>query len=257
MTAGTIDVVYHSGVAQIFLKRPAKRNALDRPMLEATVAALKAFDKDSCIRAIVISGDPCAFAAGADIGSLAEVSAIELYQSGFSELWDEVAIIKKPIIAAVSGYALGGGFELALICDIVVCTRDAIFGLPETGIGTIPGAGGTQRLVRAVGKSMAMEMILSGRRLNAEEAVRSGIASSMVEPEELEATAIKIARRICAASPVALELAKRAVLQSFETSLSAGVKYERSLSALIAASDDRAEGMKAFAEKRTPDFGGR
>lgn len=185
MTAGTIDVIHHQGVVQIILRRPAKRNALDRPMLEAIVAALKACDQDASIRVMFISGDSRAFAAGADIGSLAEANAIELYQSGFSELWDEVATIKKPIIAAVSGYALGGGFELALLCDIVVCTRDAVFGLPETGIGTIPGAGGTQRLVRAVGKSMAMEMILTGRWLDAEEAVWYGIASSIVEMPNL------------------------------------------------------------------------
>lgn len=256
MTQGSIRILRHDAVGEIVLDRPAKRNALDRPMLEALVSALRLFDLDDTIRAIVISGEPRAFAAGADIGSLADAGPIELYQSGFSELWDEVATIAKPLIAAVTGYALGGGLELALICDIVVCETGAVFGLPETGIGTIPGAGGTQRLVRAVGKSMAMEMIMAGRRLDADEACRFGIASSIAAQGEAGMMARTLAGRIALASPTALAVAKQAVLQSFEMPLSAGIRYERSLSALMAASQDRAEGMRAFADKRKPTFKG-
>lgn len=256
MSAGTVRILRHGPVGQLVLNRAAKRNALDRPMLEALVTALRGFDADPAIRAVVISGDARAFAAGADIGDLASAGVIELYQSGFSELWDAVALIQKPLVAAVAGYVLGGGLELALICDIVVCEEGAVFGLPETGIGTLPGAGGTQRLVRAVGKSMAMEMILAGRRLDAAEALSFGIASTLAARGEADAAALAMAARIATASPTALGVAKQAVLQSFETPLSAGIRYERTLSALMAASADRAEGMRAFAEKRKPDFKG-
>jgi enoyl-CoA hydratase len=173
-------------------------------------------------------------------------------------MWDDVAAIAKPLIAAVSGYALGGGLELALICDIVVADRTAIFGMPEAGIGTIPGAGGTQRLVRAVGKSMAMEMILAGRRLDAHEALSFGLVSTVAsEGQGSEAAAFGIAERIATAAPLAVSMAKSAVLESYETTLAAGIRYERSLSALITASDDRAEGVRAFAAKKLPVFKGK
>ncbi|GGE04354.1 enoyl-CoA hydratase [Aureimonas endophytica] len=257
MSEATILSRRHGAVAQVVLNRPAKRNALDWPMLDGLVTTLRGFDVDPDIRAAVISGEPRAFAAGADIGALGEASAMELYRSGFSEQWDAVAAIETPIVAAVSGYCLGGGLELALICDIVVCERGAVFGLPEAAIGTLPGAGGTQRLVRAVGKSLAMEMILAGRRLDAEEACRFGLASTLVEAGAAEAEALALAGRIAERAPLAARFAKRAVLQSFETPLSAGIAFERALSALMAASEDRAEGMRAFAEKRTPRFTGR
>ncbi|MCB8877054.1 enoyl-CoA hydratase-related protein [Acidisoma silvae] len=256
MSDGKVRILRHGPVGQVILDRAAKRNALDRPMLEALVAGLRNFDADPAIRAIVISGDMQAFAAGADIGNLASAGAIELYHSGFSELWDAVTLIAKPLVAAVAGYVLGGGLELAMICDIVVCDESAVFGLPETGIGIIPGAGGTQRLVRAVGKSMAMEMILAGRRLTATEALSTGIASTLTPKGEADATALGLATRIATASPTALGAAKQAVLQSFEMPLSAGIRYERSLSALMAASEDRAEGMLAFKERRKPIFKG-
>ncbi|MBZ7924924.1 enoyl-CoA hydratase/isomerase family protein [Ensifer adhaerens] len=256
--ANSVVRVTQSGhVGHITLNRPEKRNALSREMLERLVATLRAFDGDPDIRSVVISGDARAFAAGADIGTLAEAGPVELYGSGFSELWDEVATISKPLVAAVSGYALGGGLELVLICDIVVCDESAVFGMPEAAIGTVPGAGGTQRLVRVVGKTLAMEMILAGRRLNASEALARGLVSTVTAAGQVEAQALAIADKIATNGPVAVKLAKQAVLQSYETPLTAGVRFERSLSALLAASEDRAEGMRAFGEKRKPVFTGR
>ncbi|NTH22873.1 enoyl-CoA hydratase [Agrobacterium rhizogenes] len=232
-------------------------NALDRATLDMLVDALRAFDSNSTIRAIVISGAKRAFAAGADIGALASAGPVELYTSGFSDRWDDVAAIRKPIIAAISGYALGGGLELALICDIVVCESSTVLGLPETAIGVMPGAGGTQRLVRSVGKSMAMEIILAGRRLTAEEALRVGIASTIAEEGTSEATALEIASRISTAAPLAISFAKQAVLQSQEMHLAAGIRFERALASVLVASEDRAEGMVAFSERRTARFIGR
>lgn len=258
MTGSLIKHEEHEGVAHIVLDRPAKRNALNMEMLTDLVAALRQYQAAPAIRAIVISGNERGFAAGADIGALASAGAIDLYTSGFSEKWDEVAVISKPLIAAISSYALGGGLELALICDIVIADRSAIFGMPETSIGILPGAGGTQRLVRAVGKSMAMEMILAGRRLGAEEARACGLISTLVEDGEGVADrALQIARQIAEGAPLAVAMAKSAVLQSFESSLSTGIRYERSLSALVAASEDRQEGVRAFAEKQRPEFKGR
>jgi enoyl-CoA hydratase len=257
MTAPLVTLEIHGAVAHLRLNRPEKRNALNTEMLDGMLSSLKACDADPAVRAIVLSGSERGFAAGADIGALAAAGAIELYGSGFSEKWDEVASISKPLIAAISSYALGGGLELALICDIVVADRSAVFGLPETAIGIIPGAGGTQRLVRVVGKSMAMEMILAGRRLDADEALSRGLISTLAqEGETVEACALAIAERIGQGGPLAVAMAKAAVLQSFETTLAAGIRFERSLSALIAASKDRAEGMRAFAQKEAPRFTG-
>lgn len=257
MSAGSIRTDVRGAIGLVLLDRAAKRNALDRPMLDDLVEALRAFDADPSVRAIVISGHDKAFAAGADIGALAGAGPIDLYTSGFSEKWDEVAAVATPIIAAISGYALGGGLELALTCDIVVADRSAVLGCPETGIGTIPGAGGTQRLVRAVGKSLAMEMILAGRRIDADEALRAGLVSTVAEIGSARATAEAIAQRIAGAGPLAVAVAKSAVLASFETTLSAGLRQERALSALLAASADRSEGIRAFRAKDTPDFQGR
>lgn len=244
----------HVGVVR--LDRPAKRNALSRTMLDQLVEALQRLDADPAVRAIVVAGHEKAFAAGADIGALAEAGPVELYISGFSEKWDQVAAVATPLIAAVSGYALGGGLELALICDIVIADRSAVFGLPETVIGIIPGAGGTQRLVRSVGKSMAMEMILAGRRLDADEALRAGLVSTVAETGTLLAYAEAMAERIARSGPLAVALAKSAVLASFDQPLSSGIRYERVLSALLSASQDRGEGLRAFQAKREPVFRG-
>lgn len=258
MTASLIKFEEHEGIAHVILDRPAKRNALNMEMLTELVAALRRYQETPTIKAIVISGHERGFAAGADTGALASAGPIDLYTSGFSEKWDEVAAISKPLIAAVSSYALGGGLELALICDIIIADRSAIFGLPETSIGIIPGAGGTQRLVRAVGKSMAMEMLLAGRRLDVEEAKACGLISTIVDDDEsVEDRALLIARRIAEGAPLAMAMAKAAVLESFESPLSAGIRFERSLSALIAASEDREEGLRALALKKIPKFNGR
>ncbi|GAA3668460.1 enoyl-CoA hydratase-related protein [Microbacterium marinilacus] len=244
-------------ITLLTLNRPDKRNALSRELLESLIDALRAIDRDGVSRAVVLRGDDRAFAAGADLGDLGKAGAIDLYTSGFSELWDDVAAIRTPIIAAVSGYALGGGLELALLCDIVIAAESARFGFPETGLGIIPGAGGTQRVVRAVGKAVAMDLLLTGRRMDADEALRSGLISRVTTSEDLLPTAIEAAERAAAAAPLAARMAKHAVLAAQETGLSAGVAHERALSALIAASNDRAEGMRAFRERRAPEFEGR
>ncbi|NSL23053.1 enoyl-CoA hydratase-related protein [Agrobacterium tumefaciens] len=258
MTEDLVKSVTYDGFAHVELNRPAKRNALNAEMLSELVRLLDHYSLDPAVRALVITGNERGFAAGADIGTLGSATPIELSQSGFSDHWDQVAAQPKPLIAGVSSFALGGGLELALACDIVIADSSAIFGLPETSIGVIPGAGGTQRLVRAVGKSMAMEMILAGRKLNAQEAKEAGLISTVVGADEtVEDRAFAIASAIASGAPLAVRFAKAAVLQSFETSLSTGILFERSLSALIAASEDRKEGMAAFAEKRSPQFKGR
>lgn len=258
MTEELVKAEIHEGFAHIHLNRPAKRNALNVEMLTVLVTRLREYASNPAVRAIVITGNERGFAAGADIGTLGSATAIELFNSGFSENWDQVASSHKPLIAGISSYALGGGLELALTCDIVIADKTAIFGLPEASVGVIPGAGGTQRLVRAVGKSMAMEMILAGRRLNAQEAKECGLVSTLVgDDETVTARGFSIAAEIAKGAPLAINFAKAAVLHSFESTLSAGIRYERSLSALIAASNDRIEGITAFAEKRPPEFSGR
>jgi enoyl-CoA hydratase len=244
-------------VAVLTLNRPDKRNALDRELLEALVDELRAIDRGTEVRAVVIGGDERAFAAGADLGALGTAGAIELYTSGFSELWDDLAAIRTPLVAAVAGHALGGGLELALLCDVVVAAGNARFGFPETRLGIVPGAGGTQRLIRTAGKAVAMDMILTGRRLDAAEALRCGLVSRVAPLDGLRAEAMDAAERIAEAGPLATRMAKHAVLTAFDTGLTAGVAHERALSALIAASADRAEGMRAFRERTTPDFEGK
>lgn len=247
----------HGAVAVLTLNRPEKRNALSRDLLERLVDELRTIDRDGTVRAVVVHGDVRAFAAGADLGDLGEAGAIELYGSGFSELWDDLATIRTPMIAAVSGYALGGGLELALLCDLVIADSTAQLGFPETGIGIIPGAGGTQRIVRAVGKAVAMDLLLTGRRMGADEALRSGLVSRVTSAADLLPTAIEAGERIAAAAPLASRMVKHAVLTAYDTGLSTGIAHERALSALIAASADRAEGMRAFRERRAPGFEGR
>ena len=244
-------------VAVVTLNRPQKYNALTADMLDELVNTLKQLDGQPEVRAIVLLGSPKAFSAGADTGTLASASATELWRSGFSEKWDRVGEIEKPLIAAVSGYALGGGLELALLCDIIIADETAQFGLPESHIGIIPGAGGTQRLVRAVGKSLAMEMLLGGRRINAQEAIQAGLVSRIVAADELEQQALALAWQVAKAAPLAAVMIKKAVAASYEMPLSAGVAYERVLSALIADSEDRTAGLEAFKNKQRPEFKGR
>lgn len=254
---GTITLEQDGAVAVVTLDRPEKRNALSRELLEQLVDTLRALDRDATTRAVVIQGDERAFAAGADLGALGDAGAIELHTSGFSELWDDIAAIRLPLVASVAGYALGGGLELALICDVVVAAENAQFGFPETSIGIIPGAGGTQRVVRAVGKPMAMDLLLTGRRLSAAEALASGLVSRVVPLVDLGQESRSVAERIAAGAPLATRMAKHAVLTAFDAPLSVGIAHERALSALIAASDDRDEGMRAFRDRDAPRFEGR
>lgn len=225
--------------------------------MDALVAALQELDGDEQIRAIVLGGNERAFAAGADITELARSSAVEAYASRRSERWDAIRAVRTPIVAAVSGFCLGGGCELAMVCDLIVASETARFGQPETGVGIIPGAGGTQRLTRAVGKSVAMDVILSGRMLDAREALGFGLVARVVAREAWLDGAKEVARAIAAKAPVATRLAKEAIDQAYESPLTSGVDYERRSLAFVFASEDAKEGLTAFVEKRSPEFKGR
>jgi enoyl-CoA hydratase len=244
-------------VAVVRLNRPEQLNALSEELMEELVARLEELDRDDEILAIVIGGNERAFAAGADIGELAQASAIELYYQRRVECWDAIRSLRTPLVAAVSGYCLGGGCELAMSCDLIVASETAQFGQPETGLGIIPGAGGTQRLTRAVGKALAMDVILSGRRLSAREALAAGLVARVVAKEAWLEEAKRVARDIAEKGPVATRLAKESVDRAYETSLSAGVEAERRALYLAFASEDAKEGLAAFAEKRRPEFKGR
>jgi len=219
--------------------------------------ALKALDADDSVRVIVLTGNERAFAAGADIKEMAGRTAIDMLKIDQFSTWDQIKKTKKPLIAAVSGFALGGGCELAMTCDMIIASETAQFGQPEIKIGVMPGAGGTQRLTRAVGKALAMEMVLSGRFINAEEALRSGLINRIVPVEVYLQEAIKFAAQIAQMSPLAAQLAKEAVLRSYDGSLEEGLQYERKNFYMLFASEDQKEGMNAFVEKRAADFKGK
>jgi enoyl-CoA hydratase len=244
-------------VAVVLLNRPKQLNALSDELMESLVGALRELDAEDAIRCIVVGGSERAFAAGADIAQLAQASPIEMYYQRRIERWDEIRALWTPLVAAVSGFCLGGGCELAMACDLVVASETATFGQPETGLGLIPGAGGTQRLTRAVGKAVAMDVILSGRFLSADEAMRAGLVARVVAKEAWLAEAKRLARDIAAKGPVATRLAKEAVDRAFEGPLALGVEYERRLLYLALASEDAKEGLTAFLEKRPPEFRGR
>jgi enoyl-CoA hydratase len=252
-----ILVFTEGAVGRIQLNRPQALNALNSKLMTEVVDALHHFDQDPAVRSLLLHGSEQAFAAGADIKEMADASAMEMYTRDFIALWDEVYRTKKPLIAAVSGYALGGGCELAMICDMIIASETARFGQPEVSIGVIPGAGGTQRLTRAVGKSLAMDMVLTGRLLTAQEAEKAGLVSRVVPPEAYLTEAMKLAQEIATKSPIALQMAKEAILQTYETSLAGGVQLERRLFYMAFASEDQKEGMSAFTEKRRPEFQGR
>jgi enoyl-CoA hydratase len=243
-------------VALVTLNRPQALNALNRAMLTELGDIMAAFDADPQVGAIVLTGSPRAFAAGADIKEMADMSAVEMDANSVSELFARLTRVSKPVIAAVSGFALGGGFELALLCDMIVAAENAKFGLPEVTIGVIPGGGGTQRLARAVGKALAMEMILNNRQLSAAEAEKYGLVNCVVPDEQVLDEALVLAADIAARSPLTLRLAKEAVNAAFAGSLSEGLDNERRLFQLTFASEDRKEGMQAFLEKRKPDWKG-
>jgi enoyl-CoA hydratase len=244
-------------IAVVLLNRPEQLNALSDELMDELVGTLEELDRDSEIRAIVLGGTDRAFAAGADIGELAETSAIDLYYQRRVERWDAIRALWTPLVAAVSGFCLGGGCELALSCDLIVASETAQFGQPETGLGIIPGAGGTQRLTRAVGKALAMDVILSGRRLSAREALAAGLVARVVAKEAWLDEAKRLAREIAEKGPVATRLAKESVDRAYETTLAAGLEAERRALYLAFASEDAKEGLTAFTEKRKPEFKGR
>ena len=244
-------------VAVALLNRPEALNALSDELMEELVSKLQELDRDDGVRAIVLGGSERVFAAGADIGELARASAIDLYYQRRVERWDAIRALWTPLVAAVSGFCLGGGCELAMACDLIIASESAEFGQPETGLGIIPGAGGTQRLTRAVGKSVAMDVILSGRRLSAREALEADLVARVVAKEAWLDEAKRVAREIADKGPVAQRLAKESVDRAYETTLAAGIEAERRALYLAFASDDAKEGLTAFTEKRKPDFRGR
>jgi enoyl-CoA hydratase len=252
-----VEAERDGAVAVVLLNRPEALNALSDELMDELVSTLEELDRDGSVRAIVLGGNDRAFAAGADIGELAQASAIDLYYQRRVERWDAIRGLWTPLVAAVSGYCLGGGCELALSCDLIVASETAQFGQPETGLGIIPGAGGTQRLTRAVGKAVAMDVILSGRRLNADEALQAGIVARVVAKEAWLDEAKRVARHIAEKGPVATRLAKESVDRAYETTLAAGLDAERRALYLAFASEDAKEGLRAFTEKRTPEFKGR
>jgi enoyl-CoA hydratase len=246
------------GVALVVLDRSEVLNALDFALIEALTDALEALDRDSACRAIVITGaGDRAFAAGADVPELARQTPTSLTVEDPFHRWERIKRIRKPLIAAVRGYALGGGCELAMLCDMIVAGEDAQFGQPEIRLGVMPGAGGTQRLTRAVGKARAMELILTGRNMGAREADAHGLVTSVVPPEATVPAALELAAKIAAMPPVAVLAAKAAVNRAEELSLEAGLEFERRSFYLLFDTQDQKEGMAAFAEKRKPSWRGR
>lgn len=245
----------HGRVGVISLNRPAQLNALNDALMDALGKALLDMDGDSDIGAIVITGSDKAFAAGADIAVMADWTYMDVFQSGFiTRNWETIRQVRKPVIAAVAGYAMGGGCELALACDIVIAAESAQFALPEIKLAMLPGAGGTQRLPRAIGKAKAMDMCLSARMLNAEEADRYGLVSRVVPDAELQTMTLKLATQIAGYSLPALMAIKESVNRAHETSLSEGILFERRALHARFASDDAQEGMHAFLDKRKPVF---
>jgi len=245
------------GVALLKLNRPDARNALSPEMMEEIAAELERIDPDPEVRCVVIAGSDEVFAAGADIRAMSERTFAEALRHPAAAFWRRLAAIKTPMIAAVSGYALGGGCELALACDMIVASDDTRFGQPEITLGIIPGGGGTQRIARTAGKQLAMEYVLTGRRFDAETAQRIGLVNKVVEKGSCLREALELARTVAEQPPIAVRLAKQAVLAAEETALSPGMETERRLYELAMATEDRVEGMRAFLEKREPKFEGR
>lgn len=243
-------------VGLIELNRPQALNALNSQVMRELVEALEEFDRDPGVGAAVITGDERAFAAGADIKEMAEASSVEMLQSDRIGYWDRLRSIKIPVIAAVSGWCLGGGNELAMACDMLVASETAKFGQPEINIGVIPGAGGTQRLTRAVGKAVAMEMILNNRTLSAREALQYGLANRVVPVERTLDEAMELAAEIAARAPIAVRMAKEMVNNAFETYLADGIADERRSFYFLFSTEDQKEGMQAFIEKRDPEWKG-
>lgn len=244
-------------VGLITFNRPQARNALNNQLMGELMDALAAFDKNEAVGAMVITGNEQAFAAGADIKEMANKSIMEMMDSDHLAVFGRIRTIQKPVIAAVSGWALGGGCEIALSCDIVVASESARFGLPEVTIGVMPGAGGTQRLTRAVGKAIAMEMILNNRTLSAQEAYQFGLLNRVVPVERYLDEALQLAEEVASRAPLAVQAAKRMINQSYERTLAEGLAEEKQAFYNLFASEDQKEGMKAFIEKRKPEWKGK
>jgi enoyl-CoA hydratase/carnithine racemase len=255
MTYQNILVTTDGSVGLITLNRPKALNALNAELLKELVAALEAWDGDDAIRCIVLTGSDRAFAAGADIKEMAPQSYMDMFKSNFfAEANDRIAAVRKPMIAAVAGWALGGGCELAMLCDFIIAADTAKFGQPEINLGVMPGMGGTQRLTRFVGKSKAMEMCLTGRNMDSAEAERAGLVSRVVPAAELMAEAMKAAHKVAEQSLPIVMMTKETVNRAYETTLSEGVRFERRVFHAMFATDDQQEGMAAFSEKRKPSF---
>ncbi len=244
-------------VGLVTLNRPQVRNALNRQLLRKLMDALEEFDKDESVGAMVVTGDEKAFAAGADIKEMAKDSVAQIKKSDFATAFSRIMDIEKPVIAAVSGWALGGGLEIALSCDMIIASESAKFGQPEVSIGVIPGAGGTQRLTHALGKAIAMEVILNNRMLTAVEALEFGLVNRVVEVEQYLDEAVKLAEEIAGRAPLAVRAAKKMINEAYERKLSDGLSKEREEFYNLFATEDQKEGMRAFIEKRPPQWKGK
>jgi enoyl-CoA hydratase len=244
-------------IAVVRLNRPAQLNALSSELMRELVGALENLESDEAIHCIVLAGDERAFAAGADISELRDTATMDLYFGARLDLWDAIRSVRTPLVAAVSGYCLGGGCELAMSCDLIVASETAQFGQPETGLGVMPGAGGTQLLARSIGKAKTMDVVLAGRFLDAHEAERAGLVARVVAREAWLEESKRVAREIAAKAPLAQRLAKEAVSRAYETPLAAGLDVERKLFHLAHSTEDAKEGLAAFGEKRDPNFRGR
>ncbi|MCL6554297.1 MAG: enoyl-CoA hydratase/isomerase family protein [Firmicutes bacterium] len=257
MTYAHVLVERDGPVVVVTLHRPQVLNALSRETMDELVDALEAADRDDDVRCLVLTGSDRAFAAGADVTEFVDATPVTMLTGYRFQQWERIRHLSKPIIAAVRGYALGGGCELAMLCDMIVAGEGARFGQPEINIGLIPGAGGTQRLTRAVGKARAMEIVLTGRHVSAAEAYAMGLVTRVVPDEVVLDEARRLAHLIASKPPVAVRLAKEAVLKAFDTTLEVGLEHERRLFYLLFATEDKTEGVRAFLEKRPPSFRGR
>lgn len=256
MSGTVISQLIDGCVLLIRLNRPEVLNALNNTLLDALATELEQADRDPFIRAAVITGSAKAFAAGADLNEMAERDLIGVVQDPRPGYWRRITSFSKPMIAAINGYALGGGCELAMHADILIASEDAQFGQPEINLGIIPGAGGTQRLLHAVGKSMAMQMVLTGAPITARQALQSGLVSEITLPEYTVERALQIAQRISQKAPLAVKLAKESLLKAMDTDLATGLRFERLAFTILAGTADRNEGIHAFQEKRPPHFTG-
>lgn len=257
MTYENITVTPGDGYAVITLNRPSVLNALNQATMDEMVQALESAERDADVRCAVITGAGRAFAAGADIKEMAEASAPEMLAGYRFQQWERIRKITIPLIAAVNGMAFGGGCELAMLCDMIVAAETAQFGQPEINLGIMPGAGGTQRLTRAIGKARAMELVLTGRPVSARQAEAFGLVTRVVPAEAVLDEAVALAKEIASKPPVAVRLAKESILKAFDTTIESGLDYERRAFYLLFATEDRTEGINAFLEKRKPIFRGR